>query len=599
MIELLEPIAPKTVTFNINGGTGATPPSQKVEAGKSLTLPDASGFSRSGYTFDGWNAGGTGISYPAGSTYTPKNTHTLYAKWDKTGGASDTVVTIAAITGVTAPAAGETPVTSITQNAQYAGTVAWSPAVSGTFAASTAYTATITLTAKTGYTLQGVTANFFTVAGATASNSANSGVITARFPATGGGGGNRDLSGNITISPSSGVTTGTELTAAYSGSETVSYQWKNGETNVGINANKHTPTAAGTYTVTVSAPGYNSKTSAAVTVTTANIPTFTTVAAFENWLKTQSNNTAATPHTAKLNVSSLGGNFSVQGSVGNTLYTNEGKYVNLDLSGSTITSIGESAFYGCTGLASVTIPNSVTSIGEEAFNSCTSLTNVTIPNSVTSIGYLAFQGCTSLTAINVNTSNSAYSSQDGVLYNKNKTTLINCPGGKTGAFTIPNTVTSIEQSAFYNCTSLTGITIPNSVTSIGYYAFVLCENLTSVTIPDSIESIELCAFQQCTSLKSVIIGNNVKSIGQSAFAYCYSLTSVTIPNSVTSIGGWAFERCNSLASVTFQRNATTTISYADTFPGDLVSKSGGTGAVNRYGTYTTTNPGYDPTWNKQ
>ena len=154
----------------------------------------------------------------------------------------------------------------------------------------------------------------------------------------------------------------------------------------------------------------------------------------------------------------------------------------------TVTSIGGYAFDGCSGLTSITIPNSVTSIGDDTFSGCSGLTSIEIPNSVTSIGDDAFRSCSGLTSIE-----------------------------------IPNSVTSIGEYAFWACSGLTSIEIPNSVTSIGEYAFWACSGLTSITIP-----------------------NSVTSIGNGAFQFCSGLTSVTIPNSVTSIGRWAFSDCNSL-----------------------------------------------------
>ncbi len=186
-----------------------------------------------------------------------------------------------------------------------------------------------------------------------------------------------------------------------------------------------------------------------------------------------------------------------------------------------VTSIGSSAFSNCTGLASITIPESVTSIGNGAFSGCTSLTSITIPNSVTSIGYAAFKSCTGLTSI-----------------------------------TIPNNVTNIGDDAFRYCTALTSITIPNSVTSIGNWAFDGCTGLTSVTIPDSVTSIGWSAFSNCTGLTSVTIPNSVTSIEGWAFDGCTGLTSITIPNSVTSIGGYAFSNCTGLTSITIPNSVT-------------------------------------------
>ena len=206
-----------------------------------------------------------------------------------------------------------------------------------------------------------------------------------------------------------------------------------------------------------------------------------------------------------------------------------------------VTSIGDMAFYKCSSLTSITIPDSVTSIGSSAFSDCSKLRSITIPNSVTSIGAWAFNGCTGLTAINVAMENQNYVSPDGVLYNKDKTTIICYPAGKKGNnYKIPDGVTEIGSIAFSRCSSLTSVTIPNSVTSIGSGAFNGCTSLTRVTIPKSVTKIGWNAFSDCTSLTSITIPNSVISIDWYAFRGCTSLKSITIPNSVTSIGKNAF-----------------------------------------------------------
>ena len=185
---------------------------------------------------------------------------------------------------------------------------------------------------------------------------------------------------------------------------------------------------------------------------------------------------------------------------------------------SSVTSIGEGAFWDCRGLTLINIPPSATSIGLGAFQSCSGLTTVTIPSSVISIGEGAFHDCSGLTTV-----------------------------------AIPNSVTSIGDKTFWGCSGLTTVTIPNSVTSIGGGAFFDCIGLTTVTIPLSVTSIEYGAFFECSGLTTVAIPNSVTSIGDWAFSDCVGLTTVTIPSSVTSIGDYAFKGCSILTSITTSR----------------------------------------------
>ena len=232
-----------------------------------------------------------------------------------------------------------------------------------------------------------------------------------------------------------------------------------------------------------------------------------------------------------------------------------------------VTSIGKSAFSGCTNLTSATIPNSVTSIGNAAFDSCTNLKNIIIGNSVKNIGYSAFESCKNLTSVII--PNSVTSIGNAAFDGCANLTSITIPNSVTSigdsAFsdcknltnvTIPNSVTSIGDSAFSDCKNLTNVTMPNSVTSIGDSAFADCKNLANVTIPNSVTNMGVGVFWRCTNLKSVTIGNSVASIGDNAFYGCTNLKSVTIPNSVTSIGRWAFTGCTSLKSVTIGSNVT-------------------------------------------
>ncbi len=222
-----------------------------------------------------------------------------------------------------------------------------------------------------------------------------------------------------------------------------------------------------------------------------------------------------------------------------------------------VTSIGDDAFENCSSLTSITIPDSVTSIGDYAFGGCSILTSITIPDGVTSIGDYAFYDCYGITSITVDENNEYYKSIYGNLYTKDGKTLIQYAVGKTDAsFTIPDSVTSIGDRAFFGCSSLTSITIPDSVTSIGDEAFCGCSSLTSLTIPEGVTSIGDYAFCNCSSLTSITIPDSITSIGESVFCNCTSLTSITIPDGVTNIGSWAFYNCTSLTSITIPEGVT-------------------------------------------
>ncbi|MDR0475114.1 MAG: leucine-rich repeat domain-containing protein [Treponema sp.] len=282
-------------------------------------------------------------------------------------------------------------------------------------------------------------------------------------------------------------------------------------------------------------------------------------------------NTVSTPHTIVVNLNS----FIV---IANALKSYPDKYVYLDISGSTFTSIGDYAFSGCTSLISISIGNSVTSIGYDVFYRCINLTSVIIGNGVTGIDNMTFLSHISLKSISVTIDNPIYSSENGILYNKNKTALLAYPRSKTGnAFTIPDNVTSIGIGAFSSCWNLYSVTIPDSVTSIGDYAFSSCWNLYNVTIPDGVTSIGDYAFSNCTSLYSVTIPDSVTSIGIGAFWYCSSLISVNFEGTIPSAG---------FSSSAFTGNLY--IVYYSTNP-----------SIGTPGWYTTTNQGVYPNWVRQ
>ncbi len=313
----------------------------------------------------------------------------------------------------------------------------------------------------------------------------------------------------------------------------------------------------------------------------------------------------------------------------------------------TVTNIGNSAFASCN-VAEITIGSNVISIGHDAFSSCVQLYNVTIPDSVVSLGFDVFGYCSSLaeitigagvtnvisglsglfvncwnlTMINVDASNRAYSSVDGVVFDKNQTTLVSCPPGTKGSYSIPNGVLNIGADAFFSCFNLTNITfsagvtniiisqenafsdclnlqsitvdasnsahssadgvlfdkkqttlldfpgrkggnysVPKSVVNIGDFAFIGCEILTNVTMSDGVAEFGDAAFGDCEKLVNLTIPSSLASIGNSAFYNCTSLTNLTLPSSVTSIGGDAFYNCASLTNLYFLGNAPSGIAW--------------------------------------
>lgn len=258
-----------------------------------------------------------------------------------------------------------------------------------------------------------------------------------------------------------------------------------------------------------------------------------------------------------------------------------------------VTRIGNYAFQRCTALTSIAIPNSVTFIGDKAFSNCTNLSSFTIPEGVTSIGHDVFTNCSSLTSIVVAPENTNFSSVGKILFNKDKTKLILCVNNFQGTYTIPNSVISIGDYAFTNCTGLTSISIPESVKSIGSSAFSYCNSLTSVEIPNSVDSVgnevfyttglttpvyneklfiympyiyfsesvdsytipdgieTICngAFSNCEGVRSISMYNSVKRIGDYAFSNCAFLSSLTLSEQLTSIGELAFHGCGYLNTI--------------------------------------------------
>ncbi len=223
-----------------------------------------------------------------------------------------------------------------------------------------------------------------------------------------------------------------------------------------------------------------------------------------------------------------------------------------------VTDIANGAFAHCTALQSVALPDSLTNIGDYAFRYCSSLTSVLIPPGLTNISTGAFQGCTAMRAINADEKNPNYISEDGVLYNKNKTVLVCYPAAKTDTtFTVPASVEIIDYYAFYNNANLSAVALPDGLKEIGKYAFSDCVSLHEIEIPDSVEAILEAAFQRCTALKNVYFdkNSNLVSFGGYTFANCTALTSITIPDQITNIGWKEFAECSALETIICSKNS--------------------------------------------
>jgi len=243
-----------------------------------------------------------------------------------------------------------------------------------------------------------------------------------------------------------------------------------------------------------------------------------------------------------------------------------------------VTNIGNGAFASCTSLINVNIPASVTTIGYSAFYQCISLASISIPATVTTINdfdYFAF--CNSLTSINVDPANPAYSSVNGVFFDKSQQTLLRFPCMMGGNYTIPGSVTNITMGTFQNCTKLNSVSMSDNVISLGPFAFLNCSSLTSIRLsahipsigvstfnncsslqsmnmPNSVISVDADAFNNCSGMTSLTLSTNLTSIGEFAFNECYNLQSVTLPNSLTSIGLAAFQSCWTMTSLTISSN---------------------------------------------
>jgi len=469
-------------------------------------------------------------------------------------GAQPLVISVAALEGVTAPVRGASPTTTIGSGNGYTGTISWSDSPS-TFQPQTIYTATISLTPESGFTLTGVSANFFTVAGATTvSNSPNLGVVTAVFPDTGVDPVNPDAPTGVTASLSNSTTAIISYTAPISngGAVITSYTATSSPDSI---SETLSGSGSGTITITGLTPGRVYRFDVVATNIVGNSPITTS-----NYV----------------GISYDGTNGSILcGSSGYfTIVNNVVVGSSEDCSGSVeipegVTSIGEEVFTWNAGITSVVFPDSLVSIGAYAFYENHGLTEIVIPDNVEFIGTEAFYRLENLTSLRIgsgvtsieeNTFRNAYSLSSLIL-GANIISIGNNAFRNASSLTslvIPNSVESIGNGAFSGLQAMTSLQLGNNLTSIGDWAFQGASSLVSLTIPDTVTSLGQQAFNfyDGSSLTSLRIGSGITEIAPGTFEFASSLSSLRIPENVTYIGDEAFFGAWNLTSLRIPRNIT-------------------------------------------
>ena len=239
-------------------------------------------------------------------------------------------------------------------------------------------------------------------------------------------------------------------------------------------------------------------------------------------------------------------------SIGDRAFNNCGSLTSLNLKN--VVNIGKYAFNYCESLKSITLPNTVKTVGKSAFNNCIALNSFMIGSGVESMDFSTFGYLNELIEINVDAQNPVFSSIDGVLYNKDKSTLLRYPAKKSGEVNIPSTVKTIGKLAFGQCSLQSSIIIPNSVTTIEDFAFQGAVSLTSISIPNSVNSIGGYVFDYCKGLVSITIPNSVKTMGSAVFYRCYALSTAVLPETLTKIPDNLFCECSGLKTVNVPDN---------------------------------------------